>query len=161
MSHWPCASGEQADKPADEPVRGTLSLFTGTVSVPRSDSSSSVEDDPKPFEVHAARPPSPRQRQVPWWVWVSLLPLGLGSWAPIVPGRRLKQTSWVAWGALWVVTTFVGWVMVSANEGGTVAGFVIIAGWCGAIATAFGIRTVYLQRRPRRLSMLATQRSNG
>jgi hypothetical protein len=51
--------------------------------------------------------------------------------------------------------------MASANEGGTVAGFVIVAAWCGAIATAFGIRIAYLQSTSRRLSMLATRRSNA
>jgi hypothetical protein len=83
----------------------------------------------------------------PWWVWASAAPLGLGAWAPIVPGGQLRRASWVAWGALWTVVTVAGWAVAAANDGSAGAGLLIIVGWCGAIATALSIRPAYLRER--------------
>jgi hypothetical protein len=88
-------------------------------------------------------------KRVPWWVWVSATPLGLGAWAPIVPGRQLGRRSWIAWGALWVASTVAGWILAGESDGGSLAGFLIVAGWCGAIATTLIIRPSYLRHSPR------------
>ena len=82
-------------------------------------------------------------RQVPWWVWVSATPMGLGAWAPIVPGRQRRRRPWVALGLLWSAVTLAGWVAAVANDGGSGAGLLIILGWVGAFATALGIRPAY------------------
>src|SRR4051812_5018838 len=55
-------------------------------------------------------------RAVPWWVWISATPLGLGAWAPLIPGRELRRRSWIAWGVLWIAVTVAGWVAATADE---------------------------------------------
>jgi DNA uptake protein ComE-like DNA-binding protein len=83
--------------------------------------------------------PAPRSR----WPWLSLLPLGLGAWAPIYAGVRARVRSWIVWGAAWSVVTLAGWTVAVANSGGAGGGLLIIAGWVGAIATSFMIRAPY------------------
>ena len=85
-------------------------------------------------------------RRIPWWVWVSATPFGLGAWTPIVPGSLLKRRSWIAWGVLWSLVTVAGWVLAIANDGGAGGGGLIILGWAGAVATALAIRPSYQQR---------------
>jgi DNA uptake protein ComE-like DNA-binding protein len=81
---------------------------------------------------------------VPWWVWVSATPMGLGAWAPIVPGKQRGRPRWVAFGVLWSVVTLAGWIAAVANDGGSGAGLLIILGWVGALATALAIRPAYV-----------------
>jgi Helix-hairpin-helix motif len=84
-------------------------------------------------------------KDMPWWVWASGAPLGLGAWAPIVPGGQLRRKGWMALGALWVLVTLAGWAGAVTNDGGAGAGLLIILGWCGAIATSLSIRPAYLR----------------
>ncbi len=81
---------------------------------------------------------------VPWWVWVSATPMGLGAWAPIVPGKQRGRPRWVAFGVLWSVVTLAGWIAAVANDGGSGAGLLIILGWVGALATTLAIRPAYV-----------------
>jgi DNA uptake protein ComE-like DNA-binding protein len=78
------------------------------------------------------------------WAYLSLVPLGLGAWAPIYAGTRARNTRWILLGVLWTLLTIVGWVLsvsTHGNSGG--AGLVLIVGWIGAIATSFAIRPAY------------------
>jgi len=84
-------------------------------------------------------------KRVPWWVIVSAAPMGLGAWAPIVPGVRLGRASWVRWGALWSVVALAGWAAAAINHGGAGAGLLIMLGWVGAFATALAIRPDYVR----------------
>src|SRR4051794_27775853 len=84
-------------------------------------------------------------RNVPWWVWVSATPMGLGAWAPIAPGRQRGRPLWVAAGVLWSVVALVGWIAAIVNDGGSGAGLLIILGWVGALATALSIRPAYVR----------------
>jgi hypothetical protein len=84
-------------------------------------------------------------KNVPWWVWVAATPMGLGAWAPIVPGKQREKPRWIAAGILWSVIALVGWVGAVINDGGGGAGGLIILGWVGAIATALIIRPTYVQ----------------
>jgi DNA uptake protein ComE-like DNA-binding protein len=82
------------------------------------------------------------------WPYISLVPIGLGAWAPIYAGVRARRPVWVALGALWsaivVVAFLVNSVTKSGNSGNnTFAGFLFIVGWVGAIATSFAIRGAY------------------
>jgi hypothetical protein len=77
------------------------------------------------------------------WPWVSLLPLGLGAWAPIYAGVQARNARWQALGALWTVLVVAAWIVAAASHGGAVAGFLVIVGWAGAIATSFSIRSEY------------------
>jgi DNA uptake protein ComE-like DNA-binding protein len=77
------------------------------------------------------------------WVWLSLIPLGLGAWAPIYAGVGVRKRGWVALGALWSMITLAGWIVSVANHGGGAGGLLIILGWAGAIATSFAIRASY------------------
>src|SRR5687768_11372120 len=81
---------------------------------------------------------------VPWWVWVSATPMGLGAWAPIVPGKQRGRPRWVAFGILWSAVTLAGWIAAVANDGGSGAGLLIILGWVGALATTLAIRPAYV-----------------
>jgi DNA uptake protein ComE-like DNA-binding protein len=82
------------------------------------------------------------------WPWLSLLPLGLGAWAPIYAGVRARVASWIALGTAWSAITLAGWILAS-TAGGThdIAGLMLIVGWIGAIATSFVIRGEYDRRQ--------------
>jgi DNA uptake protein ComE-like DNA-binding protein len=81
-----------------------------------------------------------------WWPWVSLLPLGIGSWAPIYAGVRTRMKTWIALGAGWSAITLAGWIgAVSAGKNNSAAGLLLIVGWVGAAATSFVIRGQYEQ----------------
>lgn len=82
------------------------------------------------------------------WPALSLLPLGLGAWAPIYAGRRAGVRRWIALGAMWSAITLAGWVLaivLSAKDNG-IAGLLIVLGWLGAAATSFTIRREYERR---------------
>lgn len=83
----------------------------------------------------------------PWWFWVSMAPLGLGAWAPLVPGTRLRRRSWQAWGALWSALAVAAWFLAGASdsEDNSLAGGLIILAWAGAVATAASIRPTYVR----------------
>src|SRR5207248_7711626 len=78
-------------------------------------------------------------------IWVSLIPFGLGAWAPVYAGTVMRKRRWTALGVLWSIITLAGWVLAVANNGGAAGGLLIILGWAGAIATSFAIRGSYLQ----------------
>ena len=82
-------------------------------------------------------------RRVPWWVWVSATPFGLGAWTPIVPGVALRRPLWIGLGLLWTLVALAGWAAAIVNDGGSAAGGLIILGWIGAIATTLSIRPAF------------------
>jgi hypothetical protein len=87
-------------------------------------------------------PPAQRSR----WPYISLIPIGLGAWAPIYAGVKARTPRWVALGVLWSVVVIAGFVAdsLSSHPGSDdLAGFLIIAGWVGSIATSFSIRGAY------------------
>lgn len=78
------------------------------------------------------------------WIWLSLIPLGLGAWAPIYGGVRARRTSWWALGICWSLITISGWaISVASNGDAASGGALIVIGWIGAIATSFTVRTAY------------------
>jgi DNA uptake protein ComE-like DNA-binding protein len=82
-------------------------------------------------------------KRVPWWVWVSALPVGLGAWAPIVPGLALRRRAWIAWGVLWTAVTLAGFIGTAPANPPDWAGLLLIVGWVGAVATTLIIRPTY------------------
>jgi hypothetical protein len=80
------------------------------------------------------------------WVWLSLAPLGLGSWAPLYAGIRAEARRWVWLGLLWSAITVAGWALASIGDGGSGAGLLIVLGWTGGVATSFAIRSEYRRR---------------
>jgi hypothetical protein len=85
------------------------------------------------------------------WPWLSLIPLGLGAWAPIYAGVRARVKSWVLLGILWSAIVVAGFVANAVSKSGQsgnndFAGFLLILGWLGAIATSFSIRGAYERR---------------
>ena len=84
-------------------------------------------------------------RRVPWWVWVSATPMGLGAWTPIVPGVAQRRPLWMGLGIVWTAASIAGWAAAIANDGGGGAGGLIILGWVGAIATTTAIRPVFMR----------------
>ena len=77
------------------------------------------------------------------WVWISILPLGLGAWAPIYGGVRVRKPLWIALGLVWSAITIVGWFGAQGDGDNSAAGGLIILGWIGAIATSFAVRDSY------------------
>ena len=53
-----------------------------------------------------------------WWPWLSLLPFGLGAWAPVVAGVRCGERRWTAVGAVWLVVGLAGWVAAAVEPSG-------------------------------------------
>ena len=82
----------------------------------------------------------------PMWPLISLIPIGLGAWAPIYAGVRTRMKTWIALGAGWSAITLAGWIgAVSAGKNNSAAGLLLIVGWVGAAATSFVIRGQYEQ----------------
>jgi hypothetical protein len=79
------------------------------------------------------------------WVYISLIPIGLGAWAPVYAGLRARKNLWTLLGLLWTAIVVAGFSF--SNHHGTegLAGFLIILGWVGAIATSFFIWAPYDQ----------------
>jgi hypothetical protein len=51
------------------------------------------------------------------WVWLSLIPFGLGAWAPLYAGVRARNRRWCALGAVWSAITLAGWIVAVASHG--------------------------------------------
>lgn len=88
--------------------------------------------------------PSQRSR----WPFISLIPIGLGAWAPIYAGVKARRPVWILFGALWSAIVIAGFVANAVSKSGSsgnndFAGFVLILGWVGAVATSFAIRSAY------------------
>jgi hypothetical protein len=80
------------------------------------------------------------------WPFLSLIPLGLGAWAPIYAGIKAHVLSWVLWGVLWCAVVVAGFVADSTSHhsgSDNLAGLLLIVGWVGAAATSFIIRGAY------------------
>ena len=81
------------------------------------------------------------------WPLISLLPGGIGAWAPIYGGARVGRRAWVVWGVIWTLLVIAGWVGVAVSkEYGTIDGLAtaaVIVGWIGAIATSFTVARSY------------------
>jgi hypothetical protein len=82
------------------------------------------------------------------WVYVSLVPLGLGAWAPVIAGTRCRIWWWSALGWLWTGTVVVG-IALAGSHGhhGVLGGALLWGGWLGAVSTSFAIRPAYDRQR--------------
>lgn len=88
----------------------------------------------------------------PWWVWVSLFPLGLGAWAVLVPAFERRKILWALPVLVWIACLVAGstWPDDPDGRNPTAGGF-FIAAWVGGAATALIVRQAYfadLRRRP-------------
>jgi DNA uptake protein ComE-like DNA-binding protein len=80
------------------------------------------------------------------WPWLSLIPIGLGAWAPIYAGVRARRSSWILLGVLCCAVVIGGFVKNSTDRhpgSDDIAGMLIIIGWVGAVAASFSIRPAY------------------
>lgn len=82
------------------------------------------------------------------WPYLSLIPIGLGAWAPIYAGAKARRALWIVLGVLWSAIIVAGFVANAVSKSGQTgnndfAGFLFILGWVGAVATSFGIRPAY------------------
>jgi DNA uptake protein ComE-like DNA-binding protein len=80
------------------------------------------------------------------WPWISLIPIGLGAWAPIYAGIRARRSSWIVLGTLCCAVVIAGFIRSSTDRHpghDDVAGMLVILGWVGAIAVSFSIRSAY------------------
>jgi Helix-hairpin-helix motif len=86
----------------------------------------------------------PRSR----WPYISLIPFGFGSWAPVYAGVKARDSRWIALGLLWTVLIVVGLILSGGHGHGndSLVGALAIGSWVGGIATSFSIRGAYEQR---------------
>jgi uncharacterized protein len=85
------------------------------------------------------------------WAWLSLIPFGLGAWAPIVAGVRYRVAWWTAAGVVWTMVTLAGFILSASEPQGHngAAGGLLLLGWVGGAVTSFGIRS-WKRRRAER-----------
>ncbi|MGO9960990.1 MAG: ComEA family DNA-binding protein [Solirubrobacteraceae bacterium] len=98
------------------------------------------------------------------WPWISLLPIGLGAWAPVYAGVKAGRRRWIALGLVWSAVVVAGLVANAVSRSGQsgnddFAGMLIIIGWVGAIATSFSIRRAY--DRQMRSPLLAAEEAGA
>jgi DNA uptake protein ComE-like DNA-binding protein len=91
------------------------------------------------------------------WPWLSLLPCGLGAWAPIYAGVKARVASWIALGAAWCVIAIVGFAIAGDHRHNAFAGMLLMVAWIGAVVTSFAIRPAYDQRVASPLQTAAAQ----
>jgi DNA uptake protein ComE-like DNA-binding protein len=80
------------------------------------------------------------------WPYISLIPIGLGAWAPIYAGVRARKRVWILLGIIssaLVVGGFLADSLGHHHGDDDFAGFLLIAGWVSAVATSFSIRAQY------------------
>lgn len=90
-----------------------------------------------------------RRRGRNGWVWISLLPLGLGAWAPMVAGDRVGVRRWIALGLLWPAVSLAGWILSAVSNPShepPLTGLLMLSGWVGGIVTSLVIRPEYQAR---------------
>lgn len=84
------------------------------------------------------------------WLWLALLPFGLGSWVPIVAGVRCEVRRWTALGILWSTLALAGWIvgLTEPTEGAyePVTLLLVIVAWIGGLGTSLAIRSSYRRR---------------
>ena len=91
---------------------------------------------------------SPRRRDS-WWPFISLIPLGLGAWAPIYAGVQARRPVWTALGVAWTVVAILGYVLSALHTGrhaDRAAGDLLLAAWFGGALTSFLLRRPYARR---------------
>ena len=102
---------------------------------------------------HPVKPPDARSADATptglqmRWVWLSLLPLGLGAWVPVYTGVAERRRGFTVVGSVWTVTAIVAWIMASGRGTNNLAGGLIIIAWVGAFVTSLVLRSV-LKRDP-------------
>jgi hypothetical protein len=79
------------------------------------------------------------------WPYISLIPIGFGSWAPVYAGAKARRPLWIALGLLWSAMTIAALVLSSGHGHGNdgIVGALAIIAWIGGIATSFSIRGAY------------------
>lgn len=79
-------------------------------------------------------------------MWLSLLPLGLGAWAPAVAGDRCGERRWTVLGLLLGAAGLAGWVIAAAGAHtklASLAEVLMLGAWLAGVVTSFGIRSAY------------------
>jgi DNA uptake protein ComE-like DNA-binding protein len=82
----------------------------------------------------------------PLWPLISLIPIGLGAWAPIYAGAKVRKPLWIALGVLWSLVVIGGFIangLSSHPASDDLGGGLLVVGWIGAIATSFSLAPAY------------------
>ncbi len=83
------------------------------------------------------------------WLWLAVLPGGLGSWVPILAGIRARIWWWVVLGCACEGSAIYADTQVHTASGSAAsirAGALLVVGWGGGIVTSVLIRPVYERR---------------
>lgn len=92
----------------------------------------------------------PARRRRVLWPWLSLLPLGLGAWAPIIAGVRCDVRRWTVIGLAWSALTLAGWISLAGPQHSStielLTALLLMVTWVGGAITSFAIRPNYKRR---------------
>src|SRR5512132_927643 len=84
------------------------------------------------------------------WMLLCLIPIGFGTWVPIVAGLRARRPLWTVMGIVLCGLAVAGLVLSSLipeDEGADVAGMLLVVPWIAAAAMTFAIYPSYRRRR--------------
>jgi len=98
-------------------------------------------------DIGAHRPDAPRKVSTGWmWLGV-LMPIGFGSWVPLVAGIRARQRTWFLVGlALLAFAIFAMTVTELEMEENNIGGMFLLFSWILSGATSFALRHPYERR---------------
>ena len=92
--------------------------------------------------------PPARRRHA--WMLLSLIPIGFGTWVPIVAGLRARRPLWTVIGMVICGLAVAGLFLSSINpedEDDSLAGMLLVVPWIAAAAMTFAIYPSYRRRR--------------
>src|SRR5215212_130496 len=81
-----------------------------------------------------------------WWVFLTLIPLGLGTWAAFLyAGLRKSKRIWLIDAAIYLVLLVVAWAYIATHHGErgglhSLSSLLLFALWIGGFAHALAIR---------------------
>jgi hypothetical protein len=84
------------------------------------------------------------------WMLLCLVPIGFGTWVPIVAGLRARRPLWTVLGMIVCGLAVAGLVLSSVTpeeEDDSVAGMLLVVPWIAAAAITFAIYPSYRRRR--------------
>ncbi len=81
------------------------------------------------------------------WMWLGVaIPIGFGSWVPLVAGYRVRDGRWIAGGLALVAFALFAFVFATIEEDNHYGGMLLMISWTLHGATSFALRRPYRRR---------------
>jgi hypothetical protein len=112
----------------------------------------------RPLGSAVSRPRTPK------WMWLCILPIGLGAWVPLLAGIRARRPAWQRVGGSCCAASLAGWALLPFTNGhgdtvSTVSGLLLDSGWLMGCLTTWAIAGKYAAETRRQVSEPATAAS--